>query len=250
MDESGSHVYKSRKTDVEGRYLCLLGVIIAEEERKKYFNPAWRDLRSLLSDDVDFPTPLHFIDVFNKRGVFNKLAHPATRNIFNEKYMNIISSRNFKICCVVLDKKSHFDKYQQSAQHPYHHCFNFLLQQYLAFLDAVDGVGDIVIESRGKKENTTLCSAYENLYTEKYIATRVTSKKLKISKKEELISGLELADMLVTIMKFFVLEQYELHTMHDNFSKKVIEELEENRKIISSPQDQRVLKEYGLKLVR
>ena len=255
IDESGSHYYSiGNKNDEKDRYLCLLGVIISEEENERYFDPAWSDLRGIFTEDVDFPCPLHYVDVLNRRDSFEKLVNESIRVMFDTQYMSIISMRNYVLCCVVLDKKTHFERYGESALHPYHYCFNVMLERYVMFLRKQNGVGDIVVEIRGKKEDRKMKEAYTSVYTggtqfmsSAEIRRCVQSHTVKFCRKENLVSGIEFADMLATPMKYFVLSQYNLHTLSDNFSKKVLEELVIRRKIISSSEGN--LKGYGVKLL-
>ena len=121
VDESGTHQYTNVGND---RYLCLLGVIISEKEISNHFNPAWSDLRSLFSNDVDLPPCIHYNSIRRKTGVFVRLRNNSIRTAFDKQYMSIISERKFALCCVVLDKEKHFERYKQSAMHPYHYCFN------------------------------------------------------------------------------------------------------------------------------
>ena len=256
IDESGSHHYTSRQSTIKDRYLCLLGIIISEEENKNHFDPAWMELRYLCTDDVDFPPPLHHIDVLKKRNEFTKLGDITFRTKFNEQYMHIVSERDYTICCVVLDKQTHFEKYGRAALHPYHHCFNIMLERYVMFLNKRNGVGDIVVEVRGKREDRKMREAYKVMYTggtqfinQNEIKRRIKGSTIKFCQKKELVSGVEFADMLAIPMKHYVLSQYGKHTLSENFSKQVLEEVHASKKIMASPQDTNVVKGYGLKLL-
>ena len=257
IDESGSHHYDVKQDEIKNRYLCLLGVMLSEEENRSRFNPAWTALRNIFTKDTDIPPALHYIDVLNKRNEFAILGDDAVRKSFDVEYLRIISEQAFTLCCVVLDKKSYFERYEKSVMHPYHYCFNILLKQYVSFLNERDGVGDIMAEGRGNKEDKKLKESYHNMYNSgsqfidsEEIQRRIRTGDIKIRRKEALVSGLEFTDMLVTIMKFFVLSQYDLHILSDNFSKKILDILVAQGKIMSAPDNQNILKEYGLKFLR
>ena len=237
FDESGSHHYKSGQNAIKDRYLCLLGVIISEEENKNHFDPAWSELRHICTTDINPPPPLHYIDVLNKRNEFKKLEDDAVRAIFDKQYMQIISERDYTICCVVLDKETHFKQYEEMIMHPYHYCFNIMLGRYIMFLNKQGGVGDIVVEARGKREDRKMQEAYKDIYTNgtqlinsNEIKNHIKSHEIKFYKKKDLVSGIEFADMLATPMKHYVLSQYDKHTLSNNFSKQVLEKLHTHKK--------------------
>lgn len=253
IDESGTHKY-SKSEEIKERYLCLNGIIISAESNQKFISPKWEELRSIFTDDPDFPAVFHLSDVIEKVGVFRKLEDETTRVSFNEKYLKILEDGDFTICSVVLDKKEHLSKYGQSAMHPYHYCLDVLLERYVNFLDN-NGYGDVVAEARGKKEDSKLKSEFEHFYNDgtwyikpSIIQKRLSSKKLKLKTKEARISGLELSDMLVAPMKFLTLHQYnKILELSDNFTKNVIDKI--YPKIRRCPYDKTKLRGFGIKLI-
>jgi hypothetical protein len=230
IDESGTHKY-SNSTDIKERYLCLLGVIISAEHNQEVLLPKWEELRSIFTEDVDFPPFFHFVDVVNKRNVFSKLFNEEIKEVFNAKYIEILKSSQYVVCCVVLDKKAHNERYGTSAMHPYHYCLNVLLERYVKFLSDENAVGDVLAEARGKREDGLLRSEFSRFYENgtfylgsEFVQKRLTSGKLKLKTKEARICGLELADMLATPMKFFTLSKCGVITnLNDNFTKKVLD---------------------------
>ncbi|MEX0596929.1 MAG: DUF3800 domain-containing protein [Candidatus Paceibacterota bacterium] len=233
IDESGTHQYKNSSV-IKERYLGLTGVILSEEENVRVLQPNLRELKLVVASDTDNLPILHREDIVNKKGDFKKLFNSDTREIFNNKLFNIIESLNFIICAVVLDKTDNLEKYDESAFHPYHYCLNVLLERYVFFLEENNFKGDVMAESRGKREDRELREAYKNFYEDgtyyrdsSVIQHFLTSKKIKIKKKEHNIAGLELADLLALATKLDTLKAYGiLDKLSENFCKEVIDKIQ------------------------
>ncbi len=229
VDESGTSKY-SKSDNIKERYLCLTGIIISEDTNS-FFDISWKELKKKFTQDSDFPAIFHYTDVISSKGVFLKLKDEKFCLDFNSSYLSVLENTDFKIISVVLDKKTHFQKYGQSAWHPYHYCFNVLLERYVNFLNDNNGVGDILVESRNPSDNNQLSNAFDIFYKNgtdflkiDIIKRRLTSKNIKFKTKEAGISGLELADMLATPIKFLILYKYKIiEELSNNFTKKVLE---------------------------
>lgn len=233
IDESGTHNY-SNSDDIEHRYLCLVGVIISEEANIGTLQPKLLELKRIIADDPDEPPILHREDIINKRGVFAKLGEGDTKGKFNEVFIRLLKELDYAICTVVLDKKSHLQRYQQSAFHPYHYCLNVLLERYTFYLEEHSGRGDVLAEARGKREDRALQEEYKKFYEKGtyfrhpyHIQQFLTSKELKIKQKNKMIAGLEFADLLSLSTKLDTLYSYgKLPTLSDNFCKIIIENID------------------------
>lgn len=254
IDESGTHNY-SRSDDIKERYLALLGVITSSKHNQDFISPKWEELRSIFTQDTDFPTIFHFVDVVNKNGEFGILSDGAIEKDFNKKYLEILENGKYMLCCVVLDKKTHNQKYGTSAMHPYHYCLNVLLERYVNFLSSRNATGDVVAEVRGKKEDQLARSEFSRFYEDgtsfldsEIVKRRLSSNKLKLKTKEARICGLEIADMLATPMKFLTLRKYGvLDSLSDNFTKTVLKTV--MPKIRTNPLNGST-KGFGLKLIK
>jgi hypothetical protein len=80
-----------------------------------------------------------------------------------------------------------------------------LLERYVQRLEKINQVGDVLIESRAKKENRQLERAYKYIYANgsdhvpaKIFQRRLTSVQLKIKRKSENVSGLQAADLIAS----------------------------------------------------
>ena len=77
-----------------------------------------------------------------------------------------------------------------------------MLERYCGFLKFGRHHGDVMAESRGGKEDTLLKAAYEAVYkggtlyrSKEFFQDTLTTKEIKVKKKEANVAGLQLADM-------------------------------------------------------
>ncbi len=230
IDESGTHNY-SVSNDIDQRYLGLMGLIIDDEANVKVLQPGLLGLKRLIADDPDELPILHREDIINKRGAFGKLNDEAIKKEFNERFISLLKEMDYIICTVVLDKKSHYERYQKAALHPYHYCLDVLLERYTFCLEEHEGQGDVIAEARGKREDTALKAKYKEFYLggtyfrhPYHIQKSLTSRELKVKPKTAMIAGLEFADLLSLAAKLDTLYSYEkISTLKDNFCKIVID---------------------------
>ncbi len=233
IDESGTHNYCARN-DIKSRYLGLTGIIISEKANIEILQPKIMELKRMFSNDPDELPVLHREDIVNKRGVFSKLNDSDFEKEFNEKFLDLVNNLDYKICAVVLDKKSHLERYQNSAFHPYHYCTNVLLERYTFYLQDNGSRGDVMAEARGKKEDHALKEEYSRFYEEgthffnpKHIQQFLTSREIKVKPKSKMFVGLEFADLLSLATKLDTLESYgQIPDLNDNFCKTIVQDVQ------------------------
>lgn len=233
IDESGTHDY-SQSDSIKQRYLCLCGIIINYEVTKKHLNPSFYELKKKIATDSDEMPILHRDDIFNKRGCFAKLKDPLIREEWDRDFLSLLDTIDFCICGIVLDKKNHLKKYKTFAKHPYHYCLDVLLERYVFFLSENNAIGDVVAESRGKKEDYALKVEYRAFYEKgtqfinhKRIQKYLSSKEIKIKPKGKGFWGLELADLIALAVKLDVLYYYNvIPELDDNFTKVIIDTIQ------------------------
>ncbi|MGB9887121.1 MAG: DUF3800 domain-containing protein [Moorellales bacterium] len=236
IDESGDHTYgrkeqgnliltvKKREVsipfdhypellEVQRRYLGILGCIVETEAYRRSFRPALEELKQRhFPHDPDEPVILHRSDIVGKRGPFWRLRDLEAEKAFNTDLLNFLSEQRYVLIVVVLDKKSHIERYGDAAYHPYHYCLTVMLERYCGFLNFCNGEGDVVAESRGGVEDRELKEAYRYVYTHgtqfrepRFFQRALTSKEIKLKKKELNIAGLQIADVLAYPLKQQVL---------------------------------------------
>lgn len=199
VDESGDHTYSESK-----RYLGLTGVIFESQNYKDAFHPSLEEFKEkYFPHNPDEPVILHRREILDKSGPFWPLRVEEKRKSFDNDFIDLLEKSQFKIITVVIDKKAHFDRYKESALHPYHFCLVALLERYCGVLNYYNVRGDVLAESRGGREDMQLKDAYKNVYEsgtnfrkQDFFQKSLTSKEIKIKPKSANIAGLQLADLL------------------------------------------------------
>jgi hypothetical protein len=203
IDEVGNHDM-THADDPNQRFLSLTGVILESSYTLRVLKPEMDQIkRDFFQRDPDEPVILHRKEMINKLPPFSSLNDPEVKERFNMVLLNFLDRWDYKVITVVLDKKTHRDLYQVWHFHPYHYCLAVLLERYLLYLHYSDNRGDVMVESRGGKEDRMLKESYarhyqdgtDNISPDRW-QERLTSKELKVKPKKANIAGLQLADMI------------------------------------------------------
>lgn len=252
IDESGDHRYGKKNTfvttihfgqneievpnddyielaDDRNRYLSLTGCMV---ELNFYENTLSVEMERLkkkhFTYDPDNPLIFHREDIVNKRGPFYKLREKDKEVAFNADLLGFLKAMEYKIITVIIDKKAHIEKYGSSAYHPYHYCLTAMLERYCGLLSFRKVKGDVLAESRGKKEDEQLKIAYRNLYDEgskwrskDHFCNSLTSKEIKLKKKGANIAGLQLADLLAHPLRVYGLVMNGRISPQDDFGANI-----------------------------
>jgi hypothetical protein len=164
LDESGDHAY-ALLDDPAHRYLGLLGVWFREKDDYVAFSDDLEAFkRDLFGPRPDEPVLLHRTEIINRRGPFGILVNPDKRREFDDKLLAVIARARFRMACAVINKQNHLDRYI-TPMHPYHYCLQAVLDRYCGWLNYKNAVGDVVAETRGKKEDQQLSGAYKTVYS-------------------------------------------------------------------------------------
>ena len=129
LDESGDHRYVDLD-DISRQYLTILGCIF---ERDKDYTEMSGKMAAIKQkywphQDPDKPIIFHREDMVRKRGAFSVLADKTILKSFNEDLIDCLSSSNYSIINVTIDKKSHLTRYKY-PEHPYHYCIQVMLER-------------------------------------------------------------------------------------------------------------------------
>jgi hypothetical protein len=203
VDEVGNHDLNSAENPNE-RFLSLTGVIFESNYYATILKPSMDKLKTdYFSADPDEPVIFHRKDMLNKRSPFEALRNPAIERDFNSRLLHLLDEWEYYVITVVIDKLAHKEQYHVWHYHPYHYCLKVLIERFILFLRNGNRQGDVMIESRGKVEDSKLMDSYQRLYlggTENIAAElfqqKLTSKNLKIKPKKANISGLQLSDLI------------------------------------------------------
>ena len=140
---------------------------------------------------------------------------------------------DYTIASVCLDKKAHLEKYRNRSLDPYHYCLEILLERYLFFLEKVESVGDVMAESRNRRDDMRLKNVYQGIWRrgtyyvpQSRFQAALTSRELKVKPKFKNVAGLQVADLLAHPSRCEILSEAALLPRGlSPFERKVIEVL-------------------------
>lgn len=202
------------------RFLSLTGVILELRYVEETLHPEMEELkRAFFESHPDEPVIFHRKELVNAKPPFESLRNATVRIAFDEQLLRLMSSWQYTVISVCLDKKQHRDTYTTWRYDPYHYCLAVLLERFVFFLGQAGSCGDVMAESRGGKADRRLKDSFERLwehgtdYVEpSQFQQRLTSRQLKVKTKANNISGLQLADLIAHPSRNEILEDNGLLT--------------------------------------
>lgn len=154
VDEVGHHDMKS-SADPNQRYLGLTGVIMRLVYADGEFTARLNAIKEGIFGRADFT--FHRREIIDaKPDPFIVLANQESRKAFDNAILKLIETSTYRVFTVVIDKKEHKTKYSVWQFQPYHYCLTVMLERYALWLKRAGARGDIMAESRGKKETQTV----------------------------------------------------------------------------------------------
>jgi len=215
IDEVGNNDLGS-SNDPNHRCLSLTGLIFELDYVKNTLQPVIENLKEkYFGTHPDEPIILHRKELVNKKFPFQSLKDPNIESRFNDEFLKILTKLNFQIISVLIDKLDHSQKYATWKYDPYHYCMEVLVERYFFYLSAKGANGDVMIESRGGKEDIRLKKSFRKIMengthfiNQEKLQSLVTSRELKVKPKMLNISGLQLADLIAHPARRFMFREY------------------------------------------
>lgn len=216
IDESGDHILSSW-SQPDNRFFGLTGVIIESEKYRLNTQPKLEALKQEFFPHDPNGTPVILVrnSIIRYKKHFGRLRDPTRREEWEQSIIRFFQQHITRIFTVVMDKQTHLDRYGAETYDPYHYCFTILLERYRGWLNTIGGRGDITAEARNKKLDTELKTLYQKIYnngtdflTGQQVRDYLTSKELKLKKKDANIAGLQLADLIANPSKVDILLEH------------------------------------------
>jgi hypothetical protein len=210
--------------------------------------------REFFQYDPDEPVIFHRKEMINHRYPFHALRDKKVEKLFNQSLLDALNTWQFHAITIVLDKKAHCEQYVVWRHHPYHYCMEVLLERFVLFLHYGNQHGDVMVESRGRKEDEKLEESYRRLYKNgtDYIPAerweeRLTSGQLKVKPKSANVAGLQLADLIAhPSRREILIENKLISDDRDTFGDKITSILLETKYVRSRNGE---INRYGKKLL-
>lgn len=252
IDEVGNNDLNS-SDNPNHRYLSLTGLIFELNYVKDIVTPLLEKLKhKYFPYHPDEPVILHRKELVNKKYPFSSLKDEKIEEEFNSEFLKLLSDLDYVVVSVLIDKMEHKVKYQTWKYDPYHYCMEIILERYFFFLESVKAVGDVMVESRGGKEDIRLKKSYSRIFEKgtqfieaERLQKRLTSKELKVKPKMLNIACLQLADLVAHPSRRYMFRKYGINEGKSFvFGDKIIEVIEKKYyKGVSG------IEGYGIKLL-
>lgn len=211
IDETGDSTF-NRLSNPSHRYFGLLGVWFEQNADTKFTSELKTFKESIFHHSK---IPFHRKDIINRKGAFGILRELEINQKFTHGLLHLLADANFRLICVVIDKKFIWKKYP-SPDDPYHYCLKVMLDQYCQWLKYKNAVGDVMVEARGKQFDRLLQTEFKRIFEQISTGEKIgvlTSSSVKFSTKKDLHAGIELADILAYPIKQGMLETAQLVDM-------------------------------------
>ena len=192
--------------------------------------------REIFEHDPDSPIIFHRKELSNRGWPFIALRDPKTELRFNEKMLSLLAGLEYRVFTAVIDKQAHLNLYNVWHKNPYHYCLEVLLERYVLVLRDINSTGDVMAEARGRKFDMQLEKNYTRLYENgnnhisgAIFQKHLTSRNLKMRRKDCNIAGLQFADLIAHPSARYARSIYAGGVAPINFPGKIIEILIENK---------------------
>lgn len=225
--------------NTEHRFLCLTGVILELDYVRTVLQQQLEALKEKYFDShPDEPIVFHRKELMYRKFPFHALANGEVEKAFNTEYLNLLTTWDYSVIGVIIDKQEHNIKYSETWKYdPYHYCQEILLDRFCLFLKSKNAVGDVMIESRGGSEDMRLKKSFRslidngtNFLTSEEIQKHITSKELKVKVKGANVAGLQLADLLAHAVRRYAFKTlFQLEDGKQTFSDNIITILESSK---------------------
>jgi hypothetical protein len=204
LDESGDHVLD--KIHPNQPVFVLGGVIVDFKYAQTELEDAvvaFKDEFFSFSDII-----LHTADLVRNKNGFEKLKDPDFRQRFYERLNELMRKLDYVVVACAIKKELHVQKYGASAFDPYKYSLEILVERFCKELGD-DGEGVIIAEKRRPDLDKDLEAAWLRLerFGTDYLQSRELRRKvvgLIMRDKKDNLSGLQLADLVVTPISRYV----------------------------------------------
>lgn len=204
IDESGNSDLNNSANSKQ-RFLSLTGIIVSLPYVKEKMHPEMEDLKKRYFDShPDEPVILHRKELVNRQPPFQALQDIRVEYRFNQDLLAHLRNWEYHVLTVCLDKKTHVEAYRGWARDPYFYCLSILMERFNFWLNRNKSRGDVMAESRGRREDGRLKKEFRALWENGtdfvdpvQLQRTLTSRELKVKPKSANITGLQLADLIV-----------------------------------------------------
>ena len=200
--------------DLEHRFLSLTGVIAESSYVRSRIHPELEDIKVRYFDShPDDPVVLHRKALVNAKWPFQALRDPETRASFDAEMLTLLDNWDYEVITVCLDKQAFVEASLNDDYDSYHYCLTALVEVFSDWLTRCEAEGDVMIETRGSKEDKKLKDHFRDLLengtasvSTMQFQRSLTSRELKINAKDKNIS-LQISDLIAHPSRSEILDE-------------------------------------------
>ncbi len=235
VDEVGNASFKG--CDIaDRRFLSLTGVACSLDDVRAIISPGMIRIKEIYFDahpDDETPLVFHRKDLLDRRGPFNSLLDSNRAAAFDSDLFRALCDWPYTVFTAVLDKHAFRERYPANRPEAYAHLLGSVVECYARWLAERSGRGDVMVESRGGKEDMALKMAFNRLVTAGgpdvpavHVQPLLTSDQLKVSGKRANVPGLQLSDLLAHPSAGALQARYGFGTRPVDFGGRVVDLLD------------------------
>jgi hypothetical protein len=189
LDESGDH--NLAVIDPQHPLFVLGGIIVEEDYYEEIIHQSVLNFKKELFGDESII--LHTADITRNRNGFERMKEPEFRKYFYYRINRLMISLDYTVIACAIKKENLLKYFNFKITDPYFLSLDKLINIFCSTLNVYEK-GFVIAESRQPILDKELISAWSNLSINK--TNRIID--LTIKSKKENISGLQLADLVVS----------------------------------------------------
>ena len=221
IDETWDHSLSNINEDFPFFLLC--GVLISETEYKKMIE----QVHALKHDFFwSHEVILHSRDIRKCDKAFSILFDLRVKEDFYKRLNKIIWEWEFQIIAIGIKKEEYIKKYGKIAENPYHISLSYMLEKLVFCMWKDANTVDIVVEKRGKKEDSALLEYYNKVYSRgtyyvkgEEFSKRITSFDFRGKHKNDI--GIQIADLCAYPLVSYIRNPKEPNSAFDILKQKI-----------------------------
>jgi hypothetical protein len=220
------------------RYLSLTGITTKVHGHDTKIHPEIETLKNEIfgHNPPQYTIILHRREILRKEKPFDCLREEKTNLQWEARILTLIETLPYIVNTVLIDKREHAKRYGDWQYNPYHYCMLASVERYVLWLRRHRLTGDVMAEARGKREDKALKSAFQYFYENgtdnippETVQQHLTSREIKLQKKDANICGLQLVDMLANPSHQLLKCQLRGEELQAQFAKRVVAILKQHR---------------------
>lgn len=224
IDESGDHGLVSIDPNFPVFVLC--GIVISEPSYIS-INQGIKDLKKRFWGDKK--VILHSRDIRKCDNEFQILFDTEVKKEFYAAINNLITTSSYTIISSAINKENHIKQYGKLASDVYEIALSFIIERSVFLLDDIAGRPhqlEIILEQRGKKEDTMLQEHFQRLHARGtgYVSPeriQAYCQSITFKGKADDIGGLQLADLVAYPIARYVLDSRRANPSFDVLAPKI-----------------------------